>query len=310
MAFDHRLAIERTPMFFSRDLREKYPPIYLPFDSNINSPSKFVADILAVRIFCNNKSSPPSCGDCEVTECVSKVKQRLLNIVQLIIRNHQLCRYRYLLQHHSSFTNYSDETEKQTCGKDSRSFATKPAPKLQVPVYHRGRKTYTIDLTTTPVSVPEECAQPPKKRSVQLSVRHLLEQYSSHRAVFLFVRACSLRVIPTELFGSATNRNKFFRNIQKIIGMSRYEQLPLGCLMKSMRVTHCHWMKELRSNTERLQLLAKVLCWLMTAFVLPLIKSYFYVTDSATYRNRMFYYRKSLWKKIHQKVKVKQFILI
>ena len=298
-------------MFFARDLREKYPPLYVQFDSNVNSPLKLVADILAVRILYNNtsKSSSVSCCGDEVMECCSEVKQRLLNIVQLIIRNHRLCRYRYLLKHHCSFTNYSNETAlssgKQTCKKDSTSLTAKPAPKLQVPVYYRGQKQCATGLATTPVHVGQECAQPLKKRPVQLSVRHLLEQNCSQRAVFLFVRACSLRVIPTELFGSATNRNKFFRNIRKIITMGRYEQLPLGCLMESMRVTHCFWMKEIRSNTERLRLLAKLLCWLVNAFVLPLIKSYFYVTDSATYRNRMFYCRKSMWKKIHQKVKVR-----
>ena len=310
VAFDHRLVIQRTPMFFSRDLREKYPPLYVQFDSSENSRLKLVADILAVRIlYNNNKSSSASCcSDVEVTELCSKVKQRLLSIVQLIIRNNQLCRYRYLLQRHCSLANYSNETtvssEKQTGEEDSSSLTTKSTPKLHVPVYFRGQKPCASGLVTTPVDVPQGRAQPSEKRSVRLSVCHLLEQHCSQRSVFLFVRACILRVIPTELFGSAANRNQFFKNVQRMITMGRYEQMPLGCLMTSMRVTHCRWMKEIRSNSERLQLLAKVLSWLMTAFVMPLVKSYFYVTDSATYRNRMFYYRKSLWKKIHKKVKV------
>ena len=311
VAFDHRLVIQRTPMFFSRDFREKYPPLYVQFDTSENSRLKLVADILAVRILYNNNNKSSSiscCGDVEVTELCSKVKQRLLNIVQLIVRNNQLCRYRYLLQRHCSLANYSDETavssEKHTGEEDSSSLTTKSTPKLHVPVYFRGQKSCASGLVTTPVDVPQECAQPSEKRSVRLSVCHLLEQHCSQRTVFLFVRACILRVIPTELFGSAANRNQFLKNVQRMITMGRYEQMPLGCLMTSMQVTHCRWMKEITSNSERLQLLAKVLSWLMTAFVMPLVKSYFYVTDSATYRNRMFYYRKSLWKKIHRKVKV------
>jgi len=305
VAFDHRLVIERTPMFFSRDLTEKYPPRHVPFNSDVNSPLKLVSDILSVRVLYNGKSSSVSCcSDVENLEHSAKAKQRLLNIVQLIIRNHQLCRYKYLLHHHCSVPNYSAEAsaETQTHQKD----CGRPAPKLDVPVYYRGHKSSSSGLAITPVQadVPKECPQPLKKNSVQSTVRHLLEQHCSQRTVFLFVRACSLRVIPTELFGSAANRNHFFQNIQKFIKMGRYEQLSLGCLMRSVRVTHCRWMKEIRSNTERLRLLAKVLSWLVNAFVMPLIKSYFYVTDSATYRNRMFYYRKSLWKKIHQKVMV------
>jgi len=303
VAFENRLLIERTPILFSRDLREKYPPVYVQFDSDMDSPIKLVSDILAVRILYYDKSSSASCGD---VECSSEVKQKLLNLVKLICRNHQVCRYKYLLRHHCGFTNYSDEdaisSEKRTCETGSSSLNTKSIPKLSVPVYVRGKKTCSSDSFTSPC-VSQERAQPLKRSSVQLSVCHLLEQHCSHRAVFLFVRACSLRILPTELFGSAANRNQFFQNIRKIIKMSRFEQMPLGCLMRSMKVTCCHWMKEIRLNTERLKLLAKVLSWLMTAFVLPLVKSYFYVTDSSTYRNRMFYYRKSLWRKIHQKVK-------
>ena len=307
MAFDHRLVIERASMFFARDITEKYPPRYVLFNSNINSPMKLVADILSVKVSCHGKSSSVSCrSDAESLEYCTEVKQRLLNIVQLIVRNHQLCRYRHLLRHHCSVTDHSNQTaaEVQTDEKDCGSLTTKPAPKLQVPVYCRGDKPSSSGLAITPVpaDVPKERAQPSKKNSFRLTIRRLLEQHCSQRSVYLFVRACSLRVIPTQLFGSASNRNRFFRNIQKIIGMGRYEQLSLGYLMRSMRVTHCRWMKEIRSNTERLRLLARVLSWLVNAYVMPLIKSYFYLTDSAAYRNRMFYYRKSLWKKIRQKV--------
>ena len=309
VAFDHRLAVERTQMFYSTDLADKYPPRYILFDININSPLKLVDDILSVRIMYRKLSTAHGCDDVEISECCSKVKQRLLNIVQLIIRNHHLCRYRYLLQNHCSVSSYKTSmlSKKKNCKKHSHSSTTKPTPKLQVPVYCRGQKPSSSGLATTPVQAPQECTQPSKpskEGSVQLSVGHLLEQHCLHHAVFLFARACSLRVIPTELFGSAANRNKFFQNIREIVRMGRYEQLSLGRLTKSVRVTHCRWMKEIHSNTERLQLLAKVLSWLMNAFVLPLIKSYFYVTNSADYRNRMFYYRKSVWKKIHHKVKI------
>lgn len=316
VAFDHKLIIERTPMFYARDLTEKYPPRYVLFNSKTVSPLKLAADIFSVRVLYNGKlSSVSCCSDVESLEYCAEVKQRLLNIVQLIIRNHQLCRYKHLLHHHCSVINYNDKTaaEIQTHQKDCGSLTTKPAPKLEVPVYCRGHKPSSSDLAATPVlvDVPKQCAEEkqkekleklPKKNSVQLSVRRLLEQNCSQHSVYLFVRACCVRVVPTELFGSAANRNHFFRNIQKMIEMGRYEQLSLGCLMRSMQVTRCRWMKEIRSNTERLHLFAKVLSWLMNTYVMPVVKSYFYVTDSATYRNRMFYYRKSLWMKIHKKV--------
>jgi len=309
VAFDHRLVIERTPMFFSRDLTERYPPRYVLHDSDTNNPSKLLADILSVRVLYNGNSSSVCYGDeAAVSDYCNTVKQKLLNIIQLIIKNHRLCRYRFLLNHHCSLSDYTDKnnasSRKQTLQNDSDLLTKKTVPKLQVPVYCRGHKSSSSDLASVPAAqLPQDCAaQLSSRSSAQLSVCHLLEHHCSQRAVYLFVRACSLRVLPTELFGSAANRNKFFHSIRKIIEMGRYEQLSLGCLMRSVRVTHCHWMKEIRSNTERLRLLAKVLCWLINAYVMPLIKSYFYVTDSATYRNRMFYYRKSLWKKIHRKV--------
>jgi len=311
MAFDRRLTIGRTPMFFSRDLTEKYPPKYVLFDANINNPLKLVANISSVRVLYNDQSSSVSCGsDVEILECYSDVKQRLLNVLQLVIKNHQICRYKHLLQHHCSFARYSNKpavaSEKRTCKEDPASLTMKTTPKLQVPVYCRGQKL-SVDglasdgLATTPVVV-EEDVQPTRKSFAQTFVGRLLGRHCSHCSVFLFIRACCLRVLPTELFGSALNRNQFFRNVEKVVKMRRYEQLSLGCLMSSVKVLHCRWMKEIRSNTERLRLLAKLLCWLMNDFVMPLIKSYFYITDSTAHRNRMFYYRKSLWKKIYQKV--------
>ena len=291
VAFDHRLVIERTPMFFSRDFAEKYPPRYVLFDSNTNNHMKLIDDILSVKISVFS-------GVGEVSEYDSEVKQKLLNIIQLIIGNHKLCRYRYLLQHHCSISHYYVE---ETCPKETGYMTMKPAPKLNVPVYHRVKKPSSCVSDT--VHVQQRCVQPPKKTSDLLNVGHLLEQHCSQRSVFLFVRACCLQVIPTQLFGSTLNRNKFFRNVQKFIGMGRHEQLCLGQLMKSMQVTRCSWMKGMRSNYKRLQLLAKVLSWLLKAFILPLVMSYFYVTDSTSYRNKMFYYRKSLWRKIHQKVR-------
>lgn len=44
--------------------------------------------------------------------------------------------------------------------------------------------------------------------------------------------------------------------------------------------------------------LAKFLCWLMNTYVVELLRSFFYVTETTFQKNRLFFYRKSVWSQL------------
>lgn len=73
------------------------------------------------------------------------------------------------------------------------------------------------------------------------------------------------------------------------------EGLSLGDLFGDLRV----------SNPEahgEFQILLKNLCfWTMESIIVPLIKKTFYVTESCVHKNRIFYFRHDVWKRISSK---------
>jgi hypothetical protein len=58
------------------------------------------------------------------------------------------------------------------------------------------------------------------------------------------------------------------------------------------------WLRSTTSNSLRLHLLARLVLWLFN-YVLTLLKTYFYITDTAFLRYKMVYYRQVTWNKLH-----------
>ncbi|XP_021243902.1 telomerase reverse transcriptase isoform X2 [Numida meleagris] len=162
----------------------------------------------------------------------------------------------------------------------------------------------------TPPSMPA-CGQPergeqhPAEGSDPL-LRELLRQHSSHWQVYGFVRECLERVIPAELWGSSHNKCRFFKNVKAFISMGKYDKLSLQQLMWKMRVNDCVWLRLAKGNHSvpayehcyREEILAKFLYWLMDSYVIELLKSFFYITETMFQKNMLFYYRKFIWGKL------------
>lgn len=136
--------------------------------------------------------------------------------------------------------------------------------------------------------------------TLPVTISQLLQMNVDNRSIYLFIRACIVQVIPQELIGPKNNKTVFLKNVEKFLKLGRYEQFSLGQLMRKMKVG-CTWLKDVSANGNKRYLFAKVMFWLIESYVIPLIQSYFYVTDNSTHRYRLFYYRKSVWRRIHEK---------
>ncbi len=323
--FNSRLTLRYSSCFYSQDFTEDFPPSRLLSGFTAADAPKIVQQILETDVFNN-----PNFTAAEVAETRSlperyvDVKSQLVEIIHMFFRNHQSCRYKYLLDFHCTAA---------VCKPVETCSQRKKAGQLDfsaVPVFTR--KTESLNSAQQPTDTSAEqlptpsaasaAGQSAMQSSSKLSSKSttarsdtavsnsrkssniglLLERFVSHRQVYLFVRSCCLRVIPTALFGCVENRNVFFRNVSRLIDSRRFELLSLGSLMSGMKVCRCRWMAKIHSNTDKLRLFAKLVYWLMNSYVGILIRSYFYITDSTNYRNHMFYYRKSVWKVIHSKV--------
>ncbi|GAB0183064.1 telomerase reverse transcriptase [Grus japonensis] len=134
----------------------------------------------------------------------------------------------------------------------------------------------------------------------------LLKQHSSHWQVYIFVRECLERVIPAELWGSNHNKCRFLKNVKAFISMGKFAKLSLQELMWKMRVNDCVWLRLVKGDhfvpayehCFREELLAKFLYWLMDTYVVELLRSFFYITETMFQKNMLFYYRKFIWGKL------------
>ncbi|KAM6349543.1 telomerase reverse transcriptase [Podargus strigoides] len=134
----------------------------------------------------------------------------------------------------------------------------------------------------------------------------LLKQHSSHWQVYVFVRECLERVIPAELWGSNHNKCRFLKNVKAFISMGKFGKLSLQELMWKMRVNDCVWLRLVKGDhfvpayehCFREELLAKFLYWLMDTYVVELLRSFFYITETMFQKNMLFYYRKFIWGKL------------
>ncbi|XP_070795209.1 telomerase reverse transcriptase [Pituophis catenifer annectens] len=133
----------------------------------------------------------------------------------------------------------------------------------------------------------------------------LLKQYSSTWQVYTFVRGCLERVVPPALWGSNHNKCRFYRNVKKFISLGKFAMFSLEELTWKMRVSDCAWLRLTKGHSVpasehrfREELMSKFLYWLMDCYVSELLRSFFYITETAFQKNLLFYFRKAVWSKL------------
>ncbi|XP_059801266.1 telomerase reverse transcriptase [Hypanus sabinus] len=136
----------------------------------------------------------------------------------------------------------------------------------------------------------------------------LLKQYSSPLQVYRFVRECLIRVISDELWGSNHNKCRFLKNVKKFISLGKFDKFSCSELMWKMRVNDCVWLQLNKAqhfvpaseHQLREDILCRFLFWLMDVYVVHLLKSFFYITETTFMKNTLFYYRKRVWKEVQR----------
>ncbi|XP_078284202.1 telomerase reverse transcriptase [Rhinoraja longicauda] len=136
----------------------------------------------------------------------------------------------------------------------------------------------------------------------------LLKQYSSPLQVYRFVRECLLRVVSDELWGSNHNKFRFLKNVKKFISLGKFDKFSCSEIMWKMRVNDCAWLQLNKAqhfvpaseHQLREDILSRFLFWLMEVYVVHLLKSFFYITETTFMKNTLFYYRKCVWKEVQR----------
>lgn len=133
---------------------------------------------------------------------------------------------------------------------------------------------------------------------------------SSHAQVCAFVAAVFFRVLPRALLGSKHNWETMMKRIQLFIRASKYEKLSLQNFLEGLRVTDMDWLRPAKVRTtdglstsdraKRYELLAEFVYWLVDGFLIPLVRSHFYVTETSGLdgASSLYYFRQDVWSQI------------
>jgi len=117
--------------------------------------------------------------------------------------------------------------------------------------------------------------------------------YTPHRNVSKFVMACIRRLIPAALWGSPDNAQLTARMVDELVGGRRYDEFNVDTWANLWRTRPCAWLPVPSAHAVRVWLR-----WIVNELVMPLLYNHFYATESAAYHNKVFYFRKPLWRKL------------
>ncbi|KAH6597840.1 hypothetical protein BASA50_004185 [Batrachochytrium salamandrivorans] len=149
----------------------------------------------------------------------------------------------------------------------------------------------------------------PQVRSVKKSINRMLDLSIEHQKVSLFIKSVLKHIIPKDLWGDDSNRDVILAVVSQLVSLRRYETLSLQNIITGIKMSKMKWLAYgtiTRSHVssceteKQQQILYEFLYWLFADVVITLIKTNFYATDTAPYKNRVFYFRHEMWGRVGQ----------
>ncbi|NXV78992.1 TERT transcriptase, partial [Atlantisia rogersi] len=243
---------------------------------------------------------------------------QMRHMFQELVKNHGKCPYLVLLKKNCPVW-VSEASVRKTdlpcqaalpgeaeAHEQAEQFGKDPAKCVASSISHTDVPAIFCTPLANPVCGESQREEQSPREACDSALGELLKQHSSHWQVYIFVRECLERVIPAELWGSNHNKCRFLKNVKAFISMGKFAKLSLQELMWKMRVNDCVWLRLVKGDhfvpayehCFREELLAKFLYWLMDTYVVELLRSFFYITETMFQKNMLFYYRKFIWGKL------------
>ena len=157
------------------------------------------------------------------------------------------------------------------------------------------------------------------KDDAKASLSHNVTLYTSAKNVGSFLEAVLRSAFPTSFWGSIHNFRQVVRTARVFTNLGRTEQLPEKAIVDRIRVLDMKWLlpqsdsirkpqsqdnpaarrRHSRSDHESATaLLHNVMRWLYCKFIVPLLRSVFYITETEFTGSRVLYYRRPVWMRI------------
>ncbi|KAJ1954795.1 Telomerase reverse transcriptase [Linderina pennispora] len=148
------------------------------------------------------------------------------------------------------------------------------------------RKQKALHLSNVEASIPGSTGDS--------SASSFLDMATVHHDVFMFIQKCVQGVIPHGLIGGKRNHRRLYNVIHKVIEDGRFEVLTLHEVMQKFRISEvASWLSV--KDPGSFDIYAGFIHWVLVDYVLALLRHFFYVTESAPYRYKLFYFRNDVW---------------
>ncbi|KAG6228390.1 hypothetical protein E4U26_001037 [Claviceps purpurea] len=173
------------------------------------------------------------------------------------------------------------------------------------------RSKGAIDSAIRPNSEPPANAgNSSRDKSVQSE--SIVDLATSPSQVSSFCQAVLCSIMPNDFWGEDQimehNKAAILRQVDTFIRLRRFESISLHDIMQGLKIADIPWLQppELRGSQKasqsdtkkRQEIFHEVVYFVFDSLLMPLIKSNFYVTESSTHRNQIFYFRHDVWRRI------------
>ncbi|XP_021378812.1 telomerase reverse transcriptase-like isoform X2 [Mizuhopecten yessoensis] len=269
-SFQYR-CFPRKRMFCSRGLLEQIPKSYI---LNRLAQDENGAGELFQEIF----------KEVQVDQQTVLYRTKVLPTLEKMLKLHKSCSYLRQL-------NYSCSGRYQQCkmgiqGKGviiaARERIRKQSYGKQGPIWMNQRK------------VGKRCSQ-------KVSTKRILSQHLGINEIYMFLRRVFFHVIPNELLGKA-NKKMLHKCLKLFLKLGKYDKFSMAELnVEKMKVERVPWLADIVSRPEQIHLLSQVVYWIFKDYIMVLLKSFLYITETAHHRNQLLYFRKRDWLRLHMR---------
>ncbi|OGM45577.1 hypothetical protein ABOM_006259 [Aspergillus bombycis] len=252
------------------------------------------------------------------TKIPKRLRGRAVELVQQLQNRHQRCSYRELLHHYCppqrtgpwKFGPIDPQT--MTPCEELGSSASEPLV-TQLRDHHRYLAANHIAEPTPTVPFRPEAKGHAIKANVTKPKPSLTDYATPASSVSAFCRAVLRTLIPPHFYGIGqhkfSNRTVIFKHVDRFVRMRRFESLSIHEICKGIKIKCISWLEpptvrdqnsknkvSLSDLQKRTEILHEIIYYIFDSILIPLVRANFYVTESQTHRNRLFYFRHDVWR--------------
>ncbi|CEP16829.1 hypothetical protein [Parasitella parasitica] len=144
------------------------------------------------------------------------------------------------------------------------------------------------------------------KRCPQKSLNsNITRTASRHFEVFELIKEIVRRAFPIKFWGSKDNFDVICKAIKHLISRRKSEKLSMTEIMHKIKVLDCQWLSSSHKQRvvpsdlqRRKMILQQAFTWFFNDFIMPTLKSFFYITEHAKFGKQTFYYRRDTWQSL------------